>query len=305
LRATFTKSYPHERLFAGYLVFVAILLAIAGAPVPDRWSRLIIHLVGAAGFVILFPLLGETGWRSTVRHWLPVVLLALVYSELDTLNDMFTTAFHDPTIVAIDQALFRSQPAIQLREWFPFKPLSEYLHFAYFSYYFLFPILGVSLFLRGRLNEFRYAATVTLAVFALCYTIFILYPVSGPWNYYPQAALSQVGNFAPALVHIVLLKGESIGTAFPSSHVAVAVAVWMVAFRVDRRIFRFQALLVPALVVATVYGGFHYLIDTIVGVVVGVAGGLLGPRIYSSLGGTPPPLHEAPQTGGNQPPSTD
>jgi membrane-associated phospholipid phosphatase len=288
LKTLVDRSYPQERLFAGYLVFLALLIALAGAPVPDRWPRMIVHIVVAVAFVTLFPMLGETGWKTTLRHWLPVVLLAMVYTELDILNDMFTTAFHDEPIIAIDQALFRTQLAIELRNWLPYKPLSEYLHFAYFSYYFLFPILGIALFVKRKLNEFRYAATVTLAVFALCYSIFIFYPVSGPWNYYEQAPLSQVGHFAPALVHMVLLKGESIGTAFPSSHVAVAVAVWLVAWRVDRRVFTILAFLVPALVIGTIYGGFHYAIDAIVGVAVGVLVVLAAPAIYTALGGTPP-----------------
>lgn len=286
--ALLKRSYPHERLFAGFLVFAAILLAGAGAPVADRWPRLVGHLIFAAALLVLVPLMGETGWKSVVRHWLPVVLLALVYSELDILNDMFTTSFHDESIIAIERALFSSQPATQLREWLPFKPLSEYLHFAYFSYYFLFPILGIALFIKGRRNEFRYAATVTLLVFAFCYTIFILYPVEGPWNHFGHAPLSQVGHFAPALVHVVLIKGESVGTAFPSSHVAVSVAVWMLAYQLDRKVFRIEAFLVPALVVGTVYGGFHYAIDSIVGVVVGVVGALLGPKVYRMLGGSAP-----------------
>jgi membrane-associated phospholipid phosphatase len=287
LKSPAKKSYPHERLFAGFLVFLAILLVVGGALLPHRWLRIVLYLTAAAIFVLGFPLLGETGWKTTVRHWLPVVLLAAVYTELDVLNDMFATGFHDATIVAIDEALFRSQPARELRQWLLFIPLSEYLHFSYFAYYFLFPILGISLFLRGKLNEFRFAATVTLAVFAVCYTIFILYPVGGPWNNpdFERAPLSQVGSFAPALVHKVLIAGESVGTAFPSSHVAVAIAVWMVSYMVDRRVFRILAFLVPALVVGTVYGGFHYLIDTLAGIAVGAVVALLGPRIFASLGG--------------------
>jgi membrane-associated phospholipid phosphatase len=285
LTALAKRSFPQERLFAGYLVFLAILLAFAGHIVPGQWVRFAIYLTGAAVLLFGFPLLGESGWKTTVRHWLPVVLLATVYTELDVLNDMFAASFHDPTIVGIEQALFRSQPARQLREWIPFIPLSEYLHFSYFSYYFLFPILGISLFMQKRLNDFRYAATITLAVFAVCYTIFIFYPVGGPWNNFDRAQLSQVGYFAPALVHEVLIKGESVGTAFPSSHVAVAVAVWLVSYQVDRRVFRILAFLVPALVVGTVYGGFHYLIDSIVGVLVGMTLALLGPWIFRSLGG--------------------
>ena len=142
--------------------------------------------------------------------------------------------------------------------------------------------------MKGKLAEYRYAATATLAVFFLCYTIFILYPVVGPWNYFDRPTLDEVGHFAPSLVHNVLIAGESIGTAFPSSHVAAALTIWLVAWRVDRRVFWIEALLVPGLIIGTMYGGFHYAIDVVVGIAVGLFVTALLPWLHRSLGGTPP-----------------
>lgn len=288
LRALAGKSFPHERLFAGYFVFVALLLALAGSPIPDRWLRLAWHLAFAVVLIFLFPLFGERGWKGTLRHWLPIVILAVVYTELDVLNVMFTDEFHDAQIVALEDAVFGSQLAVELRRWFPYRPISEYLHFSYFSYYFLFPILGISLFLRGKLNEFRYASTTVLATFVVCYTIFIFYPVGGPWNYFERPSLDEVGHLAPILVHTVLIAGESVGTAFPSSHVAAALTIWLAAAHVDRRIFLVQAFLVPALIVGTMYGGFHYAVDVVAGIAIGLIMTALAPRIYRALGGHGP-----------------
>ena len=280
------RLYPHEILFAGYLLFLALLLAVAGAPIADRWSRLQWHIGLTLVVVFLFPLLGDKGWKGILRHWLPVVLLAIVYVELDTLNDVLGVEFHDETIVALEESIFRSQPAVALRGWIPFRPLSEYLHLGYFSYYFLFPMLGISLFLRGKWEEYRYAATATLVVFIICYTIFIFYPVGGPWNNFIRPSLSEVGFIFPPLVHNVLIAGESIGTAFPSSHVAAALTGWLVAARVDRRIFFIQCFLVPALIAGTIYGGFHYAIDVVIGIAIGLVVVAMAPMIHMALGGT-------------------
>jgi membrane-associated phospholipid phosphatase len=198
---------------------------------------------------------------------------------------MFTAGYHDDTIVAIEQAVFGAQWAISLRQWLPFRPLSEYLHLAYFSYYFLFPILGISLFMKGKREEYRYAATLVLATFFICYLIFIVYPVAGPWNHFARPSLNEVGRFAPPLVHSVLIAGESIGTAFPSSHVAAALTVWLCAARVDRTIFRVQAFLVPALVIGTMYGGFHYAVDVVLGTTVAITVAAFGPALHQRLGG--------------------
>jgi membrane-associated phospholipid phosphatase len=283
LRATLRRLYPHEILFTGYLVFLAVLIAAAGGAIADRWSRAQWHVALALVIVFLFPLLGERGWKGVLRHWLPVLLLAIVYLELDTLNDMFGAEFHDDAIVALEEQIFGAQWAVSLRQWLPWRPLSEYLHLGYFSYYFLFPILGVSLFVRGKWAEYRYLATATLLAFIICYTIFIVYPVGGPWNNFIRPSLSEVGYFIPPLVHNVLIAGESIGTAFPSSHVAAALTIWLVAAQVDRPVFRLFAFLVPALIVGTMYGGFHYAIDVVLGIAIGLVVVFIAPRIHGAL----------------------
>jgi membrane-associated phospholipid phosphatase len=89
-------------------------------------------------------------------------------------------------------------------------------------------------------------------------------------------------------VQQVLAHWASKGAAFPSSHVAVAVVIWLLAWRLARRVFWLLALIVPALALGTVYGGFHYTIDAGAGLLVGIAGYLVGPRIVRWLGGHAP-----------------
>jgi membrane-associated phospholipid phosphatase len=89
-----------------------------------------------------------------------------------------------------------------------------------------------------------------------------------------------VGHVFPPLVHWVLVGGESIGTAFPSSHVAAALTIWLAAWRVDRRIFIVQTFLVPGLILGTMYGGFHYGVDVIPGIAIGAAVAAMGPWIH-------------------------
>jgi membrane-associated phospholipid phosphatase len=285
LKKLYDRSFPHERLFAAYLLIIACLLLFFGSPVADRWMRAGWHVSLAAIIVFVFPLAGERGWLGGLRHWIPIALLAVAYTELRYLNHMFSSTFHDESIVALEQSVFGAQWSVVLRGWLPYRPLSEYLHFAYFSYYFLFPILGIALFLKGKLEEYRYAATVVLTTFFLCYLIFIVFPVAGPWNHFPRPTLDEVGHFAPSLVHSVLIAGESVGTAFPSSHVAAALTVWLSAARVDRGTFRLQAFLVPALIIGTMYGGFHYAVDVVVGIGVALAVTAMGPAIHRFFGG--------------------
>src|SRR5258705_389345 len=56
---------------------------------------------------------------------------------------------------------------------------------------------------------------------------------------------------------------------FPSSHVAASLVSALCALRYQRRVGAIVAPIVAALVLATVYGGFHYAVDALVGVILG------------------------------------
>jgi membrane-associated phospholipid phosphatase len=126
-----------------------------------------------------------------------------------------------------------------------------------------------------------------LAVFFACYLVFITFPVAGPWYVFERPTAGEMGWLFPQMEHAVLAVGASEGAAFPSSHVAAALASWLLAWQLCRGTFFVFAFIVPALIVGTVYGGFHYATDALAGVLVGLVGYLAGPRLYRALGGDP------------------
>ncbi len=277
---------PHEVLTAAYLVVTGLLGAVFGS-LSDWWPVICTHAVAVAVIVFVIPRLPQRRWIDALRDWLPVLVLPLLYAEVGRLDRLISTGYHDGTISAVDQALF-GRPGIALREYLPWGPFVEYLHFSYVAYYVLLPLLGGALYLRGRRREFRYVLAVVLGTFYVCYVCFILFPVAGPWYRRPHPSYAHMNLFFPGVVQQVLEHWASKGAAFPSSHVAVAVVIWLLAWRLARRVFWLLALIVPALALGTVYGGFHYTIDAGAGLLVGIAGFLVGPRIVRWLGGHAP-----------------
>ena len=277
---------PHEVLTAAYLVVTGLLGVVFGS-LSDWWPVIATHAIAVAAIVFVIPRLPSGRWIGVLRDWLPVFALPLLYSEVGRLDRLISTGYHDGTISAVDQALF-GRPAIALRHFLPWRPFVEYLHFSYVAYYVLLPLLGGALYLRGRRREFRYVLAVVLGTFYVCYVCFILFPVAGPWYRRPHPSYADMNVFFPGVVQQVLEHWASKGAAFPSSHVAVAVVIWLLAWRLARRVFWLLALIVPALALGTVYGGFHYTIDAGAGLLVGIAGYLLGPPIVRWLGGHAP-----------------
>jgi membrane-associated phospholipid phosphatase len=120
--------------------------------------------------------------------------------------------------------------------------------------------------LRGRWDRVEEFLTALLLVFVVCQLFFIGFPVAGPFYHFPEPDPATMGRVFPQLVHAILHRGSSVGTAFPSSHCAVAAICWIVVLRGASRWAKWVlAAIVPALTVGTVYGGFHYGVDALAG----------------------------------------
>lgn len=277
---------PHEVLTAAYLGVTGLLGAVFGS-LTHWWPVVVAHAAAVAVIVFVIPRLPQRPWIGALRDWLPVLALPLLYIEIGHLDRLVSPGFHDGTISAVDQALF-GRPGLALRRFLPWGLFIEYLHFSYIAYYVLLPLLGGALYLRGRRQDFQYVLAVVLGTFYVCYVCFILFPVAGPWYRRPHPSYAHMNLFFPGVVQQVLEHWASKGAAFPSSHVAVAVVIWLLTWRLARRLFWLLALIVPALALGTVYGGFHYGVDAGAGLLVGVAGYLVGPRLVRWLGGHAP-----------------
>lgn len=282
---------PLDRLFAIYMAIAAtallfpgrpavwpLLLALHAAVVVFGWP---VPAVGRA-FDRLSP--GAAGWTRAVADWLPLLLIPVLYSELAVLNvAVHGGGYFDGLVLGWEQALFGGQPS---RDWAAARPqlwLSEPLHAAYLSYYFIIFAPPMLLFLRGRRDAFRACAFALMLSFFAHYLFFIFFPVQGPRYLFPAPAGELADGFFYGLAHRILEAGSSQGAAFPSSHVGVSVTQTLVAFRLLPRLAPVLALLTVGLAIGAVYGGFHYLIDALAGLVLGVLAWLAAGRLALRL----------------------
>lgn len=267
---------PVDRLLLGYLGFVSLVAGwrlATGAGTLDMSALLFMHAL----FVLLIGLFARYRPAAGVGGWLhdfyPLILIGTLYTELGVLNGQLPVATifrHDAVIQRWEAAIFGAQPA---RDWIRAAPSvfwSGLLHLAYFTYYpiILFGPLGLAL--RGRRHEARHVILLAMTAYVMCYVVFILWPAAGP-NYAfarPSGPVREV--WSAHLVYLVLDWGSSIGTTFPSSHVAATVATTLGVLQHWRRL---GWVFVPAavlLTVSTVYCQMHYVIDATGGLLVGI-----------------------------------
>jgi membrane-associated phospholipid phosphatase len=119
---------------------------------------------------------------------------------------------------------------------------------------------------QRRHAEASRAIFVLMLTFVACFATYVAFPVAGP-RYLWTSAAEDVGGLSRLFATWVLESQSSRGTAFPSSHVAVSMTQAALAVVYFGRRGLIVAGIAVLLAIGAVYGGFHYLIDIVVGVV--------------------------------------
>ncbi len=276
LRLTLPSTAPQARpdplravdlLLLAYLAIVS-LVAVFRAPVaPERWWLLLAHaLVVVLVYLVTRPGLGPVG--RTIREIYPLLLLPALYSELDILNSVPVTVY-DPVVQQWELLLFGGQIS---REWWQAAPSrfwSTVFHSAYLSYYLIISAPALYFAWRGDVQAVRRFVLVVIATFVICYLIFIFFPVAGPYYEFPRPAAWFTNNLPARLTYEALAGGSSYGAAFPSSHVAAALAATLTAARSSPRLGLLLAIPTLLLTIGVVYCQMHYGVDVLGGLAVG------------------------------------
>jgi hypothetical protein len=252
------------------LAYLSVISVVAGVRAPSRpgcWWLLVAHGL----FVVLLLLIRRPGLGPvgrTIREVYPLLLLPGLYSELDVLNSGAVTV-HDHTIRQWELLLFGSQISQEWWQSVPSQFLSTLFHGSYLSYYLIVSAPALYFAWKGDLQAVRRFILVVMATFVTCYLVFIFFPVAGPYYEFPRPASWFTNNLAARLTYEALATGSSYGAAFPSSHVAAALAATLAAFRSSRRLG--LVLMIPTLLltVGVVYCQMHYAVDALAGVAVG------------------------------------
>jgi len=257
-------------LLVGYLAATGILLIVGRARVPPAGIALhfgVLAAIAAATWLKLVP-----RW---LRLWAPLIALLFLYTEMPML---IRAAGHltlfDATVIRWERALLGGQPALEWAARWPSRLISELLHLAYLSYYAIIVSVPAAMFLMSRRDDFSNAVFALMLTFVACFLWYICFPVAGP-RYFGAGARTVPAGPIRSLVVWLLEARSSEGTAFPSSHVAVAVAQSILAIRYFGVRGAFIALITVGLGLGAVYGGFHYAVDVIAGALLGaIAAGL-------------------------------
>jgi membrane-associated phospholipid phosphatase len=264
------------------LVYLAVALAFNLARGPRTWPAvallplwlLLVALVAA----VLAPAARRAGSLGRMlAEFYPLALVFGLYTHVGLVNAAGGVS-HDALVQRWEGVLFGGQPSLAWIRAFPSPALSTLMHAAYLSY---FPILTGSplgLWLKGRHQAARGTLFLMMATFYSCYALFLAFPVAGPRYAFPHVANAATAVPVAVATHRLLQGASAWGTAFPSSHVAVALVAAAGAWCGWRPL---GAVLLPAAVLlslATVYGQLHYAGAALAGAALAAAALIAGRR---------------------------
>lgn len=253
---------------------------------------------------------------SYARAWMPFVILLAAYENALFLIARINHDLHDPGLFELDEILFGGH----LDVWFQrlitpptsfhilgktiMLSTTEVFAFFYDSLYLYPVIIGMSLYLRRRIFEFRSFMLAFVLAGYVGYVGYVLVPVIGPAFYYPglyqvdlatgagrerlatmpSETLGEESTLSFYLLSQKLSDSSSWGgniprNCFPSLHTAWGVILLIFSYRYLRTLFYVFLFPLLMLIAATSYLRYHYMTDVAAGVLLAVAMANLTPYL--------------------------
>ena len=238
-------------LFAVYAGAIAALITIAWVARPH------------SGF-----------WISLIDDLLlPAVILLIVFETIGDSIPAVNSTWLEPFLVSVDNRLFGMVGSVYLERFYT-KPLLDLMHFFYALFY-LFPIsIAVVVYRRNSKAEFHEALCAIGLAFYLCYFLYYIFPVLGPYRnptVYEQFTkdIFVSGGIVTRYVRAFVKHAElSSYDCFPSAHAAVTFMTVALAYRYKLPIRRYYLLPACMILISTVYLRYHYVLDIVASVFV-------------------------------------
>jgi membrane-associated phospholipid phosphatase len=218
------------------------------------------------------------------RHWYPHLFFLFCFEEMGRLVHLVNPGWEDAKLIVFDRWLTGVNPSLWL-ERFAHPALTEFMEFSYFTYFVYLLILGGVLYYQRDFKDYWAVMTYSAAGYVFGYIISMLFPVQSPWFTLASQWHGQLtGGPFTALINVIEKYGRVHGAAFPSQHVAGAMAAVWGAWRHRRWLFWIFLPFVACMCVSTVYVRNHYVADVLGGMVTGTLGYFVGCWVMSARG---------------------
>src|SRR5262245_28275796 len=253
------------------LMMLAVWLPLVPAEPAARWLAAV-HAAGLAlPWLLAMRPQPDSRFMRPLRVAYPLLWACVVWREIDVHSRRLGGPVYDALILRFDSAVFGTHLHAVWSNAMPSAPFSELMQGVYFSYYLLLIGVPLGLFAVAPRTATRDVVLRIAVTYLVCFIVYTVFPTTGP--------LPDPGHWPQQIAHgwffrlndLIRNAGDSLGTAFPSSHVAGAVTLaWLLWRYAPRPLAVAAAVIALGVVGATVYTQNHYGIDALTGLVLAI-----------------------------------
>ena len=255
---------PYEWLILAYFTYVAAIAPIFISTGGRRWLPSVIAAVVIAILLVL------SGRDSHLRDWIPLGFTLIAFREMNLFTPAVRNHHLENAWIGWDRWLLdTAHLRAAIESLGPIIP--SYLDLCYVLVYAIALISAMILVFNRRgdqLNTFWFAFLAgTLAPYAL----FPYFPSDPPRTVFAGADLPHIVTVFRRLNLAILGEYGIHSSVFPSAHVSAAFAcAWglLITMPERRRYGYMVAAFALSVAIATIYGRYHFAVDTLAGLAI-------------------------------------
>ncbi len=275
-----------------YTLFDVILMF----SIENAWQWMLYNLL-IAGTVLsiatLDSMINSGKFFHLFRRLYIVAVVFFIYSQGQVYIRAFNPRLYDGVLMGWDQALFGVNPTEWMKQFIT-PVLTEYLQFAYVTFFFLPVIHGVELYLKKRDDDFINLIGIIVFSFYFSYLLYFFLPAIGPrfsLHGFFVTNTEMPGIWLTDFFRNFVNSGGGIpdGAArpefyvnrdcMPSGHTWITLVNIYMAYKFKVKTRWLFYILGFSLIFATIYLRYHYVVDVMAGIVFAVVTILIEPRL--------------------------
>jgi membrane-associated phospholipid phosphatase len=295
--ATWAACGAYEWIALSYMGASSLLILLFAENLAHPWKLLAVRALAVSVVLVLCAVEARsarraeavgatiaTRWWHFWRHWYPHLFFLFCFEELAHLMTLVTPRWQDAKLNAFDVWLTGVHPSMWL-EQFATPMRNEFMQLVYLSYFTYLVVLGGVLYYRREWKAYWSVMTYSMVGYSIGYVVAMCFPVESPWFAMAGSWKAElVGGPVTATINFIEHYGRVRGAAFPSEHVAGAMAVVWGAWKHRRWMFWVMLPVFLLMCASTIWGRYHYVADVFGGMATGTLGYVIGSWIMERRG---------------------
>lgn len=260
-------------IIVGLIIFYLILSLIFKSSVVDSKKTIfeLIILLSASLFTIkIIGFIKKEIVSSLLQVSFVLLFFSIFYEVSSKFQLIIEKSWQDAKLIQIDDYIFGQELSLKMQSIVsPF--LTETMMFAYVFYILLLIITAITAYVNNRGEALSKYLFVLSLGYILCYVGFILFPIASQMYFMPEKyTVPLKGGFFTYLSELMRHNVQFCGGSLPSPHCTAATIVLWACYKNNKKIF---CIIIPTIIllyISTIYGRFHYLMDSVAGILTGI-----------------------------------